>query len=87
VSGDSVTSQRVDSTDVDSLERFASSAIARFDRSDGKQLLPKELQCDSQDQKLSISYLLGLCDIHRLDRNCLPVHWGQGTVQGRPVSP
>ena len=82
-----MTSQRLDSTDVDSLERFASSAIARFDRRDWKQLLPKEVQCDSQDQKLSFSYLLGLCGIHRLDHNCLPVRSGQGIVQERPVSP
>ena len=35
--------QRLDSTDVDSLEHFVSSAIVYFDRRDGKQLLLKEL--------------------------------------------
>ena len=79
--------QRLDSTVVDSLEHSASFAIARFDRRDGKQLLPKEVQCDSQEQKLSASYLLGLFGILRLDRNCLPVCSGQDMVQERPVSP
>jgi hypothetical protein len=84
---DSVTGQRLDSTGLDSLEHSASSAIVRFDRRSGKQLLPKELQYDSQDQKLSASYLLGLFGILRLDRNCLPEHLGQDTIQERLVSP
>lgn len=40
-----MTGQRLDSTDVGSLEHSASSAIACFDRRGGKLLLPKELQC------------------------------------------
>lgn len=75
-----MTGQRLDSTGVDSLEYSASSAIARFDRRGGRQLLPKELQCESQDQKLRTSYLPGLFGILRLYRNCLPEYSDQDTM-------